>query len=67
MENIVFGRNNVFELICEGNREINKIILMKDIKLNPKINKILDIARQKGILFQFLPKEKFQQFKEYSH
>ena len=67
MESIVFGRNNVFELISEGNREINKIILMKDIKPNPKINKILDLAKQRGILFQFLPKEKFQQFKEYSH
>ena len=67
MENYIFGRNNVFELISNGDREINKIILMKDMKPNNKINKILDMARQKGIIFQFLPKEKFQQFNEYSH
>lgn len=67
MDNYIFGRNNVFELLKEGNRSISKIVLMKNMKENSKIDQILDMARSKGIVFQFLPKEKFIQFKEYSH
>lgn len=67
MENYVFGRNNVFELLTEGNREVNKIILMKNMRENAKIFQIIEMAKKKGIVFQFLPKEKFIQFKEYSH
>ena len=40
---------------------------MKGMKENSKISQIIDIAKNKGIIFQFLPKEKFTQFKEYSH
>lgn len=67
MDNYVFGRNNVLELLKEGDREVNKIILMKNMRENSKISQIIDIAKQKGIVFQFLPKEKFNQFNEYSH
>lgn len=67
MDNYIFGRNNVFELLKEGNRSISKIVLMKNMKENSKIDQILDMARSRGIVFQFLPKEKFIQFKEYSH
>ena len=67
MDNYVFGRNNVFELLKEGNRSISKIVLMKNMKENSKISQILDMARSKGIVFQFLPKEKFIQFKDFSH
>ena len=67
MDNYVFGRNNVLELLIKGNREVNKIILMKGMKENSKISQIIEIAKRKGIIFQFLPKEKFIQFKEYSH
>lgn len=67
MDNYVFGRNNVLELLLTGSREVNKIIFMKNMKENPKISQIIDIAKKKGIIFQFLPKEKFTQFNEYSH
>lgn len=67
MDNYVFGRNNVYELLTEGKREVNKILLMKNMKENSKISQIIDIAKRKGIVFQFLPKEKFLQFSEYSH
>ena len=67
MENFVYGRNSVIELLLEGKREVNKIIIMKNAKDNGKINQILDLARQKGIVFQFQPKEKFSQFNDYSH
>ena len=67
MDNYVFGKNNVLELLTTGSREVNKIILMKNMRECNKISQIIDIAKRKGIIFQFLPKEKFTQFKEYSH
>lgn len=67
MEDFIFGRNNVYELLTEGKRSVSKIILMKGMKENSKISQIIDIAKRKGIIFQFQPKEKFLQFKEYSH
>lgn len=67
MENYVFGRNNVLELLKNESREINKIILMKGMKENSKISQILNIAKENSIVFQFLPKEKFMQFNEYAH
>ena len=67
MNDFIFGRNNVYELLTEGKRSVSKIILMKGMKENSKISQIIDIAKNKGIIFQFLPKEKFTQFKEYSH
>lgn len=67
MEDFIFGRNNVYELLTEGKRSVSKIILLKGMRENSKISQILDIAKSKGIVFQFQPKEKFIQFKEYSH
>lgn len=67
MENYIFGRNNVYELLNNSSREVNKIILLKGMKENSKISQIIDIAKQRGIVFQFLPKEKFNQFNEYTH
>ena len=67
MNDFIFGRNNVYELLTEGKRSVSKILLMKGMKENSKISQIIDIARNKGIIFQFLPKEKFTQFKDYSH
>ena len=59
MENFVFGRNNVIELLENDSRKISKIILAENMKGNSKITQIIDIAKSKGIVFQFLPKEKF--------
>ncbi len=67
MQDIVYGRNNVYEVLTDENRSISKIILMKGIKDNGKISQILDLAKKRGIVFQFLPKEKFYEYKEYSH
>ncbi|MBQ4124210.1 23S rRNA (guanosine(2251)-2'-O)-methyltransferase RlmB [bacterium] len=67
MDNYVFGRNNVWELLKDGSREVNKIILMKGMRENPKISEIIDMAKRRSIVFQFLPKEKFMQYSEYTH
>jgi len=67
MEDFIFGRNNVLELLTGGDRSISRIILMKNMHENNKISQIIEIAKNKGIIYQFLPKEKFMQFREYSH
>ncbi len=67
MENYIFGRNNVLELLKDGKRNVSKIILMKNMHANQKITQIIDIAKSKGIVYQFIPKEKFSQYGESSH
>lgn len=63
----VYGKNSVTELLANGKRNVNKIILSKGLHNDNKIDKIIDLARQNNIVFQFVPKEKFQQYSEYSH
>ncbi len=67
MEDYIYGRNNVLELLNDGKRSVSKIILMKNIRDNSKITQILNIARERGIVFQFVTKEKFAQFGDVSH
>lgn len=67
MEDYIYGRNNVFELLTEGKRSVSKILLMKNMKENNKITQIIDLAKSHGIVFQFVTKEKFQQFGDVSH
>ena len=42
MENseIIYGKNSVMEALIAGNREINKILISKNIHTDNKINKI---------------------------
>ncbi len=67
MTDFIFGRNSVLELLQDGKRNVSKILLMKGNKENSKLAQIIDIAKNRGIVFQFLPKEKFIQYKEYPH
>lgn len=69
MENsdIIFGKNSVLEALIAGNREINKILISKNIHSDNKLNKIKDIAKEQGIIFQFVAKEKFLPYQEFNH
>lgn len=67
MSDYIFGKNNVLELLSNSDRNVNKILLSKALHKDNKIDKILELAKKKNIVFQFVPKEKFQQFSEYSH
>ena len=67
MEDIIFGKNSVLEALSVGNREINKILISKNIHSDAKLNKIKDLAKEKGIIFQFVAKEKFQAYAEHNH
>ena len=64
---IIYGKNSVLEALMAGTREFNKILISKNIHSDAKLNQIKELAQQKGIIFQFVPTEKFQQWAEYSH
>ncbi|MCM1009640.1 MAG: 23S rRNA (guanosine(2251)-2'-O)-methyltransferase RlmB [Fusobacterium sp.] len=66
-EDIIYGKNSVMEALVSENREINKILISKTIHTDTKINKIKELAREKGIIFQFVGKEKFQPYAEFNH
>lgn len=57
---IIYGKNSVLEALIAGTREINKILISKNIHSDAKLNQIKELAQQKGIIFQFVPAEKFQ-------
>ena len=67
MYDIIFGKNAITEALISGKREINKILISKNIHADSKTNKIIDLAREKGIVFQFVAKEKFQNYAEFNH
>ena len=66
-DNIVFGKNSVMEALIAGDREINKILISKNIHSDNKINKIKEFAQQNGIVYQFVAKEKFLPYAEFNH
>ena len=53
MENseIIYGKNSVMEALIAGNREINKILISKNIHSDNKINKIKELAQNNGIVY----------------
>lgn len=68
---IIFGKNAIIEALTAGDRGINKILISKNIHSDAKLNQIKELAQQNGIIFQFVPAEKFQQLglsgPEFSH
>lgn len=66
-ESIIFGKNSVMEALISGEREINKILISKNIHSDNKLNKIKDLAKQNGVVFQFVAREKFIPYAEFNH
>ena len=64
---IIFGKNSVLEALIAGDREINKILISKNIHSDSKLNKIKELAKENGIVFQFVAKEKFLPYAEFNH
>ena len=67
IENFVYGKNNVLELLKKGERNINKVMLLKTGHGDKRIDGIIQLARDNSVPFSFVPKEKFKHFEEYSH
>ena len=65
-DDIIYGKNSVLEALS-GNREINKILISKTIHSDNKMEDIKEIAKSKGIVFQFVGKEKFSQYQGVNH
>ncbi len=67
MDNIIYGKNSVMEALISGDREINKILISKNLHNDSKLNKIKELAQKEGIIYQFVAKEKFQPYAEFNH
>ena len=59
MEDIIFGKNSVLEALESQEREINKVVISNSVHTDGKIARIKELCQKLGIVFQFLPKEKF--------
>lgn len=59
---IIYGKNAVLEALSSGKREINKILISKNIHSDAKLSQIKELAQKKGIIFQFVAREKFSQW-----
>ena len=69
MENtdFIYGKNAIIEALTSGKREINKILISKNIHTDTKIEKIKELAQANGIVYQFVGKDKFANHNEYNH
>lgn len=65
-DNIIFGKNAITEALL-SDREINKILISKNIHSDSKLNKIKELAKEKGVIFQFVAKEKFAPYSQHNH
>lgn len=66
-QSLIYGRNSVLELLKTAKRNVNKILISRGLNKDSKIDEIINLAKQNNVLFQFLPKEKFSQYKEFNH
>ena len=55
---IIYGKNAVIEALEKGEREFNKILISNNAHSDTKIERIKELARQQGIVYQFVSKEK---------
>ena len=62
MENsFIYGKNAIIEALESGDREFNRILISNTSRADEKIEKIKDLAKKNGVVFQFVSKEKLNQ------
>ena len=62
MENsYIYGKNAIIEALEAGNREFNRILISNNSRSDEKLEKIKDLAKSMGVVFQFVGKEKLNQ------
>lgn len=66
-KNYIYGRNAVLEVLNTNYRKVNKILISKNASNDVKINEIIQKAKSNGLVFQFVPKEKFRDFEGLPH
>lgn len=57
----IYGKNAVIEALESGNREFNRILISNTSRADEKIEKIKELAKSAGVVFQFVGKEKLNQ------
>ena len=57
----IYGKNAVIEALESGNREFNRILISNTSRSDEKFEKIKELAKAGGIIFQFVGKEKLNQ------
>ena len=67
MEDFIYGKNSILEALKSENRTFNKILISKNIHPSVKVDEIISLAKQKGILFQFVAKESLVKYDEFNH
>jgi 23S rRNA (guanosine2251-2'-O)-methyltransferase len=60
-QSFIYGKNAVIEALESGNREFNRILISNTSRADEKIEKIKELAKLSGIIFQFVGKEKLNQ------
>ena len=61
MDNFIYGKNAVIEALETGQREFNRILISSTSRSDEKIEKIKELAKSAGVVFQFVGKEKLNQ------
>ena len=62
MENtFIYGKNAVIEALESESREFNRILISNNARSDEKIERIKELAKAAGIVFQFVNKEKLNQ------
>lgn len=60
-ESFIYGKNAIIEALMSGKREFNRILISNTSRSDEKIEKIKELAKNMGIVFQFVGKEKLNQ------
>lgn len=63
---IIYGKNSVLEALS-GDRVINKILISKTNHSDSKMKQIKEFAQRKGIVFQFVGKDKLAPYNGLNH
>ena len=59
---IIYGKNAIIEALEAGERNFNKILISDSARADVKIEKIKELALQRGIVYQFVSAKKLNQF-----
>lgn len=65
LNEMIAGKNPVLEALRSG-REINKVWIAEGVK-KASVQQLLDLARERGIIVQFVPKKKVDQLTDANH
>ena len=58
VQSFIYGKNSIIEALETDGREFNKIYISNACHADEKIQKIKELAQKKGIIFQFVSREK---------